>query len=44
MEDPELTTIEEHLLWCDECLDRAEALDSPTGMDRDHAKLRRSSE
>ena len=26
-EEPELATIEEHLLWCHECLDRAEASD-----------------
>jgi hypothetical protein len=26
-EEPELTAIEEHLLWCHDCLDRAEKSD-----------------
>ena len=25
--EPELTGVEEHLLWCQECIDRAEALE-----------------
>jgi hypothetical protein len=32
MEEPELATIEEHLLWCQECLDRAEAIERFTAL------------
>lgn len=30
-EEPKLAAIEEHLLWCQSCLDRAEAIDRLLG-------------